>query len=126
MAARLTADELSAFLAAVPPAKRRLVRSLRRLVLRTAPRVDETLLWGAISYHRPGIGGRVKGAVCMIEIEDARVELAFIHGGRLPDPVRLLRGIRRSKRFVPIKGERDLRRAGIVELIREAAMNDWE
>jgi hypothetical protein len=121
-----TRDELNAYFQSIPPDKRRLVRSLRALVRRTIPRTEETLLWGGLSYHRPEIGGRVKGAVCLIGIRDDRVELAFIHGVRLPDPRGLLRGTRKSKRSVPITKVADVRQAGLASLIREAAAITWD
>jgi hypothetical protein len=79
------------------------------------------------TYHRPKVGGRVKGAVCQIVVEGDRVRLDFIHGIRLTDPCRLLRGDRISKRFVPIEAAEDAvgaNRPEIVALIVEAAALD--
>jgi len=120
-----TRHELDAFLRELSPEERRLVRSLRALVRRTIPRCDETMLWGGISYHRPEIGGRVKGSVCLIGAKHGQVEIGFIHGARLDDPERLLRGSRLSKRFVPIRAQSDVDRPALANLIRAAAAITW-
>jgi hypothetical protein len=103
---------------------RRLVAALRQLVRRIAPDALETELWGSLSYHRPGVGGRVKGAVCQIVAKRGRVRLDFIHGIRLSDPAGLLEGDAISKRYVPIATPEDIRRPAIAALIREAAALD--
>ena len=95
--------DVSAFLDGLSPAARRLVGAQRAAVRRAAPQAEETLLWGGLSYHRPAVGGRVKGAVCQIVVKRGRIRLHFIHGIRLADPRGLLRGERVSKRHVPIE-----------------------
>ena len=120
--------DLKAFLDALAPETRQLVLALRDVVRRTAPHAEESLVWGALSYHRPEVGGRVKGAVCQIVAKDGQVRLDFIHGIRLADPCGVLQGDRVSKRFVPIGTVGDAERPVIVALIREAAAldpTDW-
>jgi len=116
--------DLQAFLHGLPPRVREIVKALRRLVRRAAPEAEESLLWGGLSYHRPGIGGRVKGAVCHINVKDGRVRLDFIHGIRLWDPAGLLEGGLVSKRFVRLESPADAARAEIAALIRQAAALD--
>ena len=113
-----------AFLEDLPPQAARVVRALRQVVRRAVPQAEESLLWGGLSYHRPEVGGRVKGAVCQIVAKRGRVRLDFIHGIRLEDPARLLRGDRVSKRHVPVETVAEARRPAIVALIREAAALD--
>lgn len=116
--------ELKAFLNALPPEIKELVLALRSVVRRTVPHAEESLLWGGLSYHRPQVGGRVKGAICQIVVKGDKVRLDFIHGIRLADPCGLLQGERVSKRFVPIETVADGERPEIVALIREAAALD--
>ena len=116
--------DLKAFLDALPPDTRQLVLALRDVIRRTAPHAEESLLWGSLSYHRPQVGGRVKGAVCQIVAKDGQVRLDFIHGIRLADPGGLLHGDRLSKRFVPIGTVADAERPEVADLIREAAALD--
>jgi hypothetical protein len=116
--------DLQEFFDDLPPATRPLVLALRDVVQRTVPQAEESLLWGGLSYHRPQVGGRVKGAVCQIGVKRGQVRLDFIHGIRLPDPDRLLQGQGKSKRFVPITTRADAQRPEVADLIREAATLD--
>ncbi len=116
--------EVSAFLNSLPPDVRDLVSSLRAAVRRAVPEAEESVLWGGLSYHRPQVGGRVKGAVCQIVVKRGRVRLDFIHGIRLADPSGLLQGDQVSKRFVPIATAADAERPEIAALIEEAAAVD--
>jgi hypothetical protein len=91
--------DLKAFLDALAPGTRQLVLALRKVVCRTVPEAEESLLWGSLSYHRTQVGGRVKGAVCQIVVKRGQVRLDVIHGIRLADPWGLLQGDRVSKRL---------------------------
>jgi hypothetical protein len=106
------------------PETRELVLTVRRVVRATIPQAEESLLWGGPSYHRPQVGGRVKGAVCQIGAKRGKVRIEFIHGVRLADPHGLLQGDRVSKRFVPIETSADAERLEVAALIREAAAFD--
>jgi hypothetical protein len=120
--------DLDAFLNALAPGTRQIVSALRDVVRRTVPHAEESLLWGGLSYHRPQVGGRVKGAVCQIGVKGGQVRLDFIHGIWLADPCGLLQGDRLSKRFVPIGTVADAERPEVTALIREAAaldQNQW-
>jgi hypothetical protein len=118
------ATGIEAFRDALPPDTRQLVLALRDVVRRTVPHAEETLLWGGLSYHRPQVGGRVKGAVCQIGVKGGQVRLDFIHGVRLGDPCGLLQGDRLSKRYIPIGSVADAERPEVAALIREAAALD--
>jgi hypothetical protein len=118
------ATSVAAFLDALPPDTRQLVLALRDVVRRTVPHAEESLLWGGLSYHRPQVGGRVRGAVCQIMAKGGQVRLDFIHGIRLADPCGLLQGEGVSKRFVPIGAVADAERPEVAALIREAAALD--
>ena len=122
---RAAKSSVDALIRELAPRERKLVRALRALVRKTAPDCVETSVWRAISYHRPAVGGRVKGALCMIEAKRGKVVLSFIHGARLADPARLLRGTARSKRFVDVATSSDATRPALAGLIREAATIEW-
>ena len=117
----MSGHELQAFLETIPPEARKVAVALRAAVRRSAPDAEESLLWGTLSYHRPWVGGRVKGAVCQINAVRGEVRLEFIHGVRLDDPRKLLRGDRLSKRYVPIRSAEEARRPEIAKLIEEAS-----
>jgi len=113
--------DVRAFLVGLSAEHREIVLALRDVVRRMVPDAEETVLWGSLSYHTPWIGGRVKGALCQITATRGEVRLEFIHGVRLADPARLLRGDRISKRYVAIRTVADARRPEIENLIREAS-----
>jgi hypothetical protein len=116
--------DVRAFLKSLSPEVREVVAALRRVVRRTIPQAEESIVWGSLSYHRPDVGGRVKGAVCLIAGKKGQVRLDFIHGIRLADPSRLLQGHQASKRYVPIGSLKDVVQPEILDLIREAALLD--
>ena len=118
------ATAVAAFLNALPPESREIVLALRNMVRRTAPHAEESLLWGSLSYHRPQVGGRVKGAVCQIVVKGGQVRMDFIHGIRLAGPCGLFQGDGVSKRFVPLGAVADAERAEVTALIHEAAALD--
>jgi hypothetical protein len=120
--------DVKAFLSGLSPEARNLVRPLRTLVRRVIPQAEESVVWGSLSYHRPAVGGRVKGSVCLIVVKKGSVRLDFIHGVRLADPSSLLHGHQVSKRFVTIETTADAERPEIAALIQQAAEldpRDW-
>jgi hypothetical protein len=114
-------DELDGLLAGLPSECRNILLALREVVAQIIPEADERVLWGGLSYHRPWIGGPVKGAICQVVAKRGEVRLDFIHGVRLNDPRKLLQGDRLSKRYVPIPSVADAKRSEIADLIREAS-----
>ena len=116
--------DLSAYLGRLTAGNRRVVRALRGVIRAAAPKCEESILWDGVSYHRPWLGGRVKGAVCQIVVRRGVVRLDFIHGVRLRDPSRLLRGDGLAKRHVPIGTSGDAGRPEIAALVRDAAAFD--
>ncbi len=114
-------EDVRNFLDGLEPRARAIVGILRDVARETVPDAAETLLWGSLSYDMPDVGGRVKGAVCQITANRGEVRLEFIHGVRLRDPERLLRGDRLSKRYVPIRSVGEARRHEIAELVLEAS-----
>ena len=120
----MTNADVMAFLNSLPPEIRQVVAAVRAVVQRTIPHAQESVVWGGLSYHRPEVGGRVKGAVCQIVVKGGRVRLDFIHGLRLADPHGLLAGNRLSKRSIPIESDEDAERPEVATLISEAAALD--
>lgn len=121
--------DVKSLLDTLTPENRHLALAVRKVVHRLIPQAAESVLWGGLSYHRPEVGGRVKGAVCQIVLKRGQVRLDFIHGIRLTDPEGLLQGDRLSKRYVPIETVADAERPEVAALIREAAALDstqWE
>ena len=116
--------DVERFLTYTHPDIKEIVLELRDLVWQVCPYATERILWGGLSYHNSLKGGPVKGAICQIEVEKDRVRLAFIHGVRLTDPGSLLRGNRRSKRYLVVKSFEEAPWDEIRGLIQEAAELD--
>jgi hypothetical protein len=114
-------NQPDSFLARVSSPQRRLITSLRSLIRKVAPEAKETVLWGSLSYHRPAVGGRVKGALCLITPRQDAIHLGFIHGAAIADPDHLLQGSRKSKRYVPIRRMADIKVKPLRSLLRAAA-----
>ncbi len=109
------------FLDALSARDRKTVRALRDVIRTILRDAEESLLWGSLSFYLPAVGGRVKGAVCLITVKAGEIRLEFIHGVRLSDPADLLQGDRVSKRFLPISSVAEARRPEVAALIHEAA-----
>ena len=97
---RLATHEIDRLLQFHPQHLQALLLELRSLVFKAAPHASERILWNGLSYHDAQIGGPVKGAICQLSIEGDHVIVGFIHGAFLPDPNRVLKGDRKSKRYV--------------------------
>jgi hypothetical protein len=120
----LESGDVARFLDGLAPASREIVDALREVIRSAVPDAEETVLWGGLSYHTPCVGGRVKGSICQVTAKRGEVRLEFIHGIRLADPGKLLRGDRLSKRYVPIPSPAAARRPAIEDLVRDASALD--
>jgi hypothetical protein len=106
------------------PEVREIVLELRNVISAACPQATETVLWGGLSYHDSGKGGRVKGAVCGLEFRKLPVRVSFIHGVRLEDPGHLLRGTRLSKRHLEVSSYDQAPWDSIRGLVEQAALLD--
>lgn len=119
--AESSAAAVNRLLAVLPPDQFQIVVALRRLIRKIASDTEETVLWKSLSFHRPGMGGRIAGAVCLITPKADCVHLGFIHGAALRDPHRLLRGAGKAKRFVSLRKIQEVHRAELQALVWAAA-----
>ena len=117
-------QELNRFLKNHPGELQDIVLELRNLVFKCAPDACEQILWRGLSYHKAELGGPVKGGICQISVQDDTVQLAFIHGSFLPDPMGLLRGDRKYKRYVEIRSLEEAPWSALEELIQASVAFD--
>jgi len=97
----LTLRELEARYYDVRPDLFEIVVELRNLVMHIAPDACEDVRrYGLVYYHASR--GPVSGGICQILFQPDHIRLAFNHGSYLPDPVGLLEGDRKVKRFIKI------------------------
>jgi len=76
---------------------------LRNTILTIKPDITEELTRNSVTYYDSKKGGHVSAGVCSIVFCTNHVEVHFIHGSFLPDPLHLLDGKRKYKRFLKIE-----------------------
>jgi hypothetical protein len=81
---------------------RDIVLELRNLIAAAAPDAAEVRHSRGFSYYDDKRGGTVSAGICQIIIFDDHVRLAFIHGAFLPDPLGLLVGDAKYKKYIRI------------------------
>lgn len=90
------------FLQHTPAHLQDIVMELRSIIASVAPDAVEEIRWRGLNYFHQGRGGIVSAGICQISLQDDQVHLGFIHGAFLPDPLSLLEGTRKAKRFARI------------------------
>ena len=110
-AAKKTVDS---YIAALPPPQKAMASTLRQIIRKAAPALVETIKWGTPCY-----GGA--GNVCSIMAFASHVNLAFFRGAELNDQDGLLEGTGKGMRHITIRSSKDVRRAAITALVKQAA-----
>src|ERR1051325_1309705 len=107
---RLSDEVIGGYLADCSDDACDIVLALRSLILKTAPKLSEAIRFNALCYFKPNHPfGAIGGNVCMIDCRKGTVELAFIHGAFLSDPLGLLQGIGKAKRHIQLRSVSDVR-----------------
>ena len=96
---------------------RRTIEAARRLVRETLPQAEEVMKWGAPVYLAPDGTPEV-----YLYAGRDHVNIGFIHGVLLDDPNGLLKGKGKEGRHVTFRSPDELRRDGLVDLIRAAVL----
>jgi len=98
----LPTSNLVHYLDHVSPEIRDIVLELRNLIASIAPDAAEVRHSKGFSYFHEQRGGTVSAGICQIIIFDDHVHLAFIHGAFLSDPLGLLIGDAKYKKYIRI------------------------
>lgn len=98
----LPTSNLVHYLDHVSPEIRDIVLELRNLIASIAPDAAEVRHSKGFSYFHEQRGGTVSAGICQIIIFDDHVRLAFIHGAFLSDPLGLLMGDAKYKKYIRI------------------------
>jgi hypothetical protein len=112
MKAHATFDE---YLADQAPRNQAIVRTLRKLVKRVAPRLEESVKWGN------GCWLKETAPVAYVYSADDHVHFGFFRGSALKDPKRLLVGQGKYVRHVKVFKRTDIDEAALAALLRQAA-----
>ncbi len=91
-----------------------IIRALRRLVKKVAPRLQESVKWGN--------GFWIKGTMPISYVFTAKdyVQFGFTGGYRLKDPKKLLHGEGRYVRHIKVHSVREIDARAFAALIRQA------
>jgi hypothetical protein len=125
MVHRLREDEIASVLCGLSDDLSDMALELRRLVLTLGPDLDEQIAFHALCYSVPGRPyGSIGGNVCLIGHKRGCLQLAFLHGVHLPDPLGLLQGTGKAKRHIEWSAGCELRADQLEPLIRAAIAYD--
>jgi hypothetical protein len=111
--------KVDAHIARAPEYARPILRNLRRIVRRAAPRLAEEIKWGAPTY----VG---RGLVCSFHAFKAYVGFWFHKGALLKDPAHLLQpgATARTMKGIRLASLADIDESGLAALVREAVEVD--
>jgi hypothetical protein len=114
---RASAAEIDSLTGPLDPEQRRLLHTLREVVLTAAPCADERLIggWKVLAYGT----GRL---VCYVKPRRSEAHVGFYQGASLPDPEGLLRGSGKRMRHLVITPDQPVPERAITALVRAA----WE
>jgi hypothetical protein len=105
------------FLASYPPEVQNLAHEARKCLQTWLPRVEETVDNSApvIGYkYGPGY----KGVVCTLILSKSGVKLGLARASEQPDPHSLLEGRGKVHRYIQLKTETDLQKAGVKQMVK--------
>ena len=102
------------YLADQPARSQEIIRSLRRLVKRVAPRLEESVKWGN------GCWLRGKEPIAYVYDAPDYVQFGFVMGSKLKDPGKLLHGEGAFVRHVKVFKRSDIDERSFGALLRQA------
>ena len=115
------AQQVAGFIAKFDPRIQRLIRASRAKVRKRFPTGVE-LIYDNYNFFVIGYGSteRASDAICSIAAYAKGVGLCLIHGAKLPDPHRILKGSGKQTRFVSLPSAATLDEPAVVAVLREA------
>jgi hypothetical protein len=105
------------YLAALPADQQEIALSLREIIRKATPNLEEGMKWNVPCYSGTG-------NVCAIITNKNHVNQAFYRGSELTDKEGLLEGIGKGMRHVKVRTLRDIRKKALAALIKGAAILD--
>ena len=105
------------YLAALPAAQQQIASSLREIIRKAAPNLEEGMKWNVPCYSP-------SANVCAIIAYKNHVNLAFYRGSELTDREGRLEGTGKGMRHVKVRTQREIRKKALAALIKAAAKLD--
>ena len=110
------AKTVEGYIADLSSPQQEIAETLRELIGKTAPNLEETIKWGSPCF----MAGSAN--VCSIMAFKGHVNLAFFRGAELSDNDGLLEGTGKGMRHVKVKAVKEIKKQAITALVKEAAM----
>jgi hypothetical protein len=101
-------------------ADQKIIRALRKLVKKVAPKLTEEVKWGNGCY----IG--LEYPVIFLYTDEDHVQFGFFAGASLKDPKKLLQGKGQYVRHVKVYSVKDIQETEFARLIRQAVKIEAE
>ncbi|MBN2043579.1 MAG: DUF1801 domain-containing protein [Anaerolineales bacterium] len=121
---RLSNREVKHILHLYPSEIQDICCGVRESVFSTVPNVWERPKMGGLAYFKQENSTPLKGMICHLMPAAERVEIGFIFGAFMPDPVNLLKGKQKAKRILTLTRYQDVPWQALEDLIHEAAIID--
>jgi len=113
--------QFAAFIAKFSPADQKRIRSLRRALRASLPTANE-LVYDNYNFFVIGYSPteRPSDVIVSMAARAGGVALCFLHGVRLPDPMKLLLGSGKQTRFIRLNSPQVLQRTEVKALLHAA------
>src|SRR5262245_57095114 len=102
------------YLADQPRKNQTVIRALRKLVKRVAPKLEESVKWSN------GCWLKGKAPVCYVYAAPTYTQFGFIRGSSIDDPNGLLEGNGEYVRYIKVRRVEDIDERAFAALVRQA------
>lgn len=102
------------YLADQPAKNKTIIRALRKLVAKTAPKLEESVKWGNGCWLKGNV------PVAYVYSDTGYVQFGFLLGSKLSDPKKLLNGKGAHVRHIKVHSTADIDAPTFAKYLREA------
>ncbi len=106
-------NDVDAYVSSLAPHVQDLVQPLRRLILETAPDIQETIEWKIPFYT-------YKGLLCYINPKKDHLSFGLCYGAELSNRQGMLEGDGKEVRLITVRSQKDLRKDALRQILHEA------
>ena len=112
-----TKKSVDSWISELDPAIRPLCEALRRIILGTAPQLEESIKWGNPVYEK-------NGKILYLSAADSYATLGFFNGAGLTDPQGRIEGAGKKMRHSKVRAVEEMDVAQLESWVREAVALD--
>ncbi|MEJ2488080.1 MAG: DUF1801 domain-containing protein [Anaerolineales bacterium] len=121
---RLTSSEFSKIFERYPEEIQDICWGVRDIVFEVVPTAWERGKMGGVAFYLTEHSSPLKGMICHMTAEHDQVKIGFIFGAFMDDPLGLLQGEQKAKRYLVLDDFESVPWEGVKELVRSAAAVD--